>query len=172
MNSVIETILARKSTRHFKKGRIPDEDIRLLAEAAVNAPSGMNRQEWKFVFVHNQEKLTALAAAVGEAMGRDGYNFYEPDCLLIAGAKPLENLSAADCACALENVFLAAESLGIASVWINQLCDAQVNSTVREMLTSLGLPADYVVYGAAALGYSGEDVPKKSRKENCVVIVD
>ena len=171
-NEVIRNIAARRSVRRFTDGRIPEEDIRILGEAAVNAPSGMNRQEWKFVFIRNRDKIKLLADAVGKAMSREGYDFYRPDCLMIASARSLRNLSAADCACALENVFLAAASLGIGSVWINQLCDAQQDGNVKKMLTELGVPEDYTVYGAASLGYPDDSGEKKARKDGCVLIVD
>lgn len=172
MNPVIENIIARKSVRSFVDKRIPDEAISLLGEAAVNAPSGMNRQEWCFVFIRNKEKIAALADAVGKALNRDGYGFYNADTLMIASALPFGSLSAADCSCALQNVFLGAKSMDIGSVWINQLNDAQKDGAVRAMLTEFGVPGDYCVYGTAALGYAAEDMPKRPRKDGRVIIVE
>lgn len=172
MNTVIENIIARRSVRKFTEERIPREHIELLSLAAINAPSGMNRQEWTFVFVQNREKIAALASLTGKALNRENYDLYKPDCFMIASAKPFGSLSAADCACALQNVFLAANSLNIGSVWINQLNDAQENSEVRELLTALGVPEDHRVYGCASLGYSVDNSEKKARKENCVKFVD
>lgn len=172
MNTVIENIIARRSVRKFTEESIPDEHIELLAEAAINAPSGMNRQEWQFIFIKNKEKIATLASLVGEALNRENYDLYKPACYMIACAKPFGNLSAADCACALQNVFLAATSLDIGSVWINQIIDAQVDKKVREYLSSLGIPEDYRVYGSVSLGYSADNSEKKARKENCVKFVD
>ena len=65
----------------------------------------------------------------------------------------------ADCACALENIFLAAHSLGIGSVWINQMqniCDAPA---IREILNDFGVPENHSVFGMAALGYPAPDAP-------------
>ena len=45
-----------------------------------------------------------------------------------------------DCACALENIFLAAKSLGIGSCWINQLGQTCDDPDVRAFLTKLGVP--------------------------------
>ena len=77
-----------------------------------------------------------------------------------------------DNACALENIFLAAHSFGIGSVWINQLqgiCDAPA---IRAVLDELEIPADHVVYGMAALGYPAEAPNKQVVKTGKVRFID
>lgn len=69
-----------------------------------------------------------------------------------------------DCACALENIFLAAKSLGIGSCWINQLRQTCDDPDVRAFLTKLGVPENHKVYGCAALGYASADAPVKEKK--------
>ena len=75
----------------------------------------------------------------------------------------------ADSAAAIENMLLAAASLGIGSCWINQLsytCDAP---EVRAYLKRLGVPTVHKVYGCAALGYNGGKEPAAHpRKEGLV----
>ena len=62
-----------------------------------------------------------------------------------------------DDACALENIFLAAHSYGVGSVWINQLQNICDTPAIRDILNDFGVPADHVVYGMAALGYPDPD---------------
>lgn len=78
-----------------------------------------------------------------------------------------------DCACALENIFLAAKSLGIGSCWINQLGQTCDDPDVRAFLTKLGVPESHKVYGCAALGYAPADAPVKEKKvkEGTVTII-
>ena len=59
-----------------------------------------------------------------------------------------------DNACALENIFLAAHSFCIGSVWINQLRDICEEEEVRDILTDWGIPENHQVFGMAALGLS------------------
>ena len=70
-----------------------------------------------------------------------------------------------DCACAIENMFLAAHSLGIGSCWINQLGTTCDDPEVREFISSLGVPENNKVYGCVALGYAD---PKISLREKMV----
>ena len=46
MNAVMENILTRRSTRAFEKKPIPTEELDQILQAAIYAPSGMNRQTW------------------------------------------------------------------------------------------------------------------------------
>ena len=55
------------------------------------------------------------------------------------------------------NIFLAANSYGVGSVWINQLQNICDTPAIRDILNDFGVPADHVVYGMAALGYPDPD---------------
>ena len=47
--------------------------------------------------------------------------YYHAPTLVIVSNEPTQWWAAMDCACAMQNIFLAAKSLGIGSCWINQL---------------------------------------------------
>jgi nitroreductase len=53
----------------------------------------------------------------------------------------------------MENIMLAAHSMGLGSVWINQINGFSDTPGIKEALENLDLPDNYVVYGAAAIGY-------------------
>lgn len=168
MNNVIQAILSRRSVREFTDRRIADEDLALIAKCAVNAPSARNQQKWHFTVVHDSKAISSLAKAVGAG---DGYCFYSPDALIIASAARDYTFGTQDCACALENIFLAAHALGIGSVWINQLCGTSDEKLIRKELDALGVPADDVVYGVAALGYPAENLAPRPNKDESKIII-
>ena len=91
---------------------------------------------------------------MGEALGNPNYNLYCPAALIIPSN--VEG-GAWDNACAMENIMLAAHSMGVASVWINQLSDTCDDPRVRAMLTELGVPEEHKVFGMAALGYAAAE---------------
>lgn len=171
MNPVIENIFTRTSVRSFTEQEIPEETLRVIAEAGVHAPSGMNRQTWKFTVLTNKAKIAELAAAIGEVLGREGYNFYKPVALIIPSndkfdiTKRETQLGRDDNACALQNIFLAAHSFGIGSVWINQLQGICGHEKIRKLLTGLGIPEEHEVFGMAALGYPNGETHAKPRKD-------
>ena len=53
--NVLEVIASRRSIRKFKDHTVPDEIIRKILTAAIQAPSGKNRQPWRFVVVKGEK---------------------------------------------------------------------------------------------------------------------
>lgn len=173
MNEVMKNLLTRRSTRAFQKQEIPREELEQILQAALYAPSGMNRQTWKFTAIVNQEKIQKLAEVVGKELGRDGYNFYCPSALIIPSNEKESVWGKEDNACALENIFLAAHSFGIGSVWINQLNNQLADRpAVRTLLKEFGIPDTHTVYGIAALGYPASPEKKEVEKNGNYVIIE
>lgn len=172
MNTILENILTRRSTRAFEDKPIPAETLQQILQAAIYAPSGMGRQTWQFTAVTNREKIQALANIVSKELGRDGYNMYSPEVIIIPSNDKESPWGMEDNACALENIFLAAHSFGIGSVWINQLRDICDRPAVRSILTEWGVPTNHVVYGIAALGYPAPAPKKEIQKTGKIVIVE
>ena len=168
MNEVIKNIYTRRSVRMFESKKIPKEMLEVIADVARYAPSGMNRQEWRFTVVQNKDIIGKLATVITNELDRGpDYNFYGADTLIITSAPRDAKYAVEDCACALENMFLAAHSLGIGSVWINQLkgiCDVP---EIRAVLNEINIPAENICNGIAALGYEMTDPKGKvEKKEN------
>ena len=51
-----DAILQRKSIRGYEDKPVPEDKLHAVLEAARMAPSGANRQPWKFVVVRDSEK--------------------------------------------------------------------------------------------------------------------
>ncbi len=158
MNPTIETILKRRSTRSFARKPLKEADLQTIVDCALHAPSGMGRQTWKFTVVENRDKIRKLAKAVGKELGREGYDMYDPEVLIIPSNLKDSPFGIEDNACAMENIYLAAEALEIGCVWINQLRTICQVPQIRAILEELHIPGDHVVYGLAALGYR-DDTP-------------
>jgi len=58
-----ETMRARRSVRHFSPDPVPKELVELAIRAAATAPSGANRQPWKFVAVSHPETKREIRVA-------------------------------------------------------------------------------------------------------------
>jgi hypothetical protein len=54
--NTLEAIEQRRSIRKFKDTPVSDEQLQTILQAAVQAPSGKNRQPWRFVVVKSEEK--------------------------------------------------------------------------------------------------------------------
>lgn len=165
MNETMKTILNRRSVRSFSGEPISDEILKDLADAGMHAPSGMCRKTWKFTVVSNKTVIEKLIKAIEKVLDRPGYNMYNPVALIIPSNERDSKYGREDNACALQNIFLAAESYGVGSVWINQLTGVCDEPEIRAILKEIEIPDSHVVYGLAALGYADPNAPKPTYKE-------
>ena len=167
----LEVLLNRHSTRSFKEQSVEKEKIERLLKAATYAPNGRHLNTWQFTVLQDKEKMNILAKTIVEVLDRDpDYDFYSPDCLIIVSDRRDDVNVLANCACALQNIFLMAEYEGLSSVWINQLKTICDNPKIRKLLTSFGIPEDHLVGGMAAIGY--EDKAANAQKNSINTLVE
>lgn len=165
MNETMKTILKRRSVRSFSSELIAENILKDLTEAAMHAPSGMCRKTWKFTVVTNKDMIERLSRVIAKVLDRPGYNMYNPVALIIPSNERDSKYGREDNACALQNIFLAAESYGVGSVWINQLTGICDTPEVREILNEMEIPESHIVYGLAALGFANPNEPKPEYRE-------
>lgn len=60
---VLGVIAARQSVRSYKADPVPEDVLERLLEGMRLAPSGSNRQPWKFIVVRDRDKIEHLAEA-------------------------------------------------------------------------------------------------------------
>lgn len=168
MNQAMENLLTRRSVRGFTEQSVSASDIEEIVKAGVYAPTGMNLQTRRFTVLTKEEDIKELAQAIGKVLGRDNYNMYCPKVLIIPSNEKDSRFGREDNACALENIFLAAHSLGLGSVWINQLQGICGDPQIRTLLRKYQIPDNHIVYGIAAIGYPAENSTKPACKEQIV----
>ncbi len=59
-----EVVKNRRSIRKFESRPLKDEDLEQIIEAARLAPSGTNRQPWRFVLLKNKEDKGKIAGSI------------------------------------------------------------------------------------------------------------
>ena len=184
----IEAILTRRSTRNYRPDAVEAEKLEQVLNAAKQAPSGGNSQTNHFLVIQNSEVICKLAAMAQEAFARmeiteDTYKslknsitlskrgsyvfcYNAPVLIVVANQKDYGN-NMADCACAIENMMIAANALDLGSCWINQLKWLNEEPEILGYLQGLGLKEDERVYASMALGYAatGDGLPNRKPLE-------
>ncbi len=173
MNEVIKNIKTRRSVRKFSDEQISENILNEIISAGLYAPSAMNTQLWQITVLKNDEKIVELQKAVAKALDRPDYHrFYGAPVFIIVTVPSDYRHGAVDTACVLENMFLAAHSLGVGSVWINQLRDCCDDTDVRMLLTQFGIPENHISFGCAAIGYADCELPKDRENKGIVKMVE
>ena len=137
MNEVLRAILERRSIRKYKPEGVSREEIETVLQAGLYAPSGAGAEPWHFTVITDKRviedfdsRARAAMAESGieriEAMGKASHYrvfFDAPVVILICGEKVLRKpgrhlCALADCSAAIQNMQLAAVSIGLGTCWI------------------------------------------------------
>ncbi len=181
--NILEAIAARRSVRKFKDTLIEEEKLRAILLAAAQAPSGKNRQPWRFIVVKGEKRADlirimkegiAATKSRGEETGSSEWTAkvmeQAPVTVFIfnpQGLRPWQAHSTGQMfddvvdiqsiGGSIQNMLLAAQDLGIGSLW---MCD--VFYAYEELCAWLGEEGEMIA--AVALGYPAETPAARPRK--------
>lgn len=178
-----EAIAFRRSIRKFQDKPIPAETLQAVLTAAIQAPSGKNRQPWRFIVVQGDrraemvrlmregiEEAKAEGRPIGSAEWTTNVMAQAPVTIFVMnpeGKPPWEPHSIDEnfwdvvniqsIGAAIQNMLLAAQDLGLGSLWI---CD--VFSAYERLCEWLGEKGALIA--AVSLGYPAESPAARPRK--------
>ena len=174
-NETMRSILARRSYKTFDSRPISDEAIETIVTAGLYAPTGMNRQPWHFTVIKSREMLERFGAArrslplppgvPPEAAKMFGDPMRNAPLVILVSAKE-GGTSFQDSCLAMENMFIAAASLGIMSGWDHATVMDLFNHD-PQLKTKL-IPEGYVIYAASFFGYPGPSVKDRGERKGTV----
>ena len=118
MNPTLKTIADRRSNRGYKPDQLTADQLDTLLLAAQQAPSASNRQPWFFTVVQNQDVIKEINAEASQILGREGDIFYGAPTVIFLSCDMSSRWGLHDCGCAVQNIALAAEAIGLGSVML------------------------------------------------------
>ncbi len=184
-NATLELIASRRSHRAYAPTPLTQEQIDALLKAAVESPSAVNRQPWHFTVVRNQELLGELNKAVWERMmernpdarsprfaDKDFHVFYHAPCVIFISGMPDFHYTPIDGGIAVENITLAAESMGLGSVILGMPREAFLGNKAEEFRKALQFPEGWDFVIAIAVGIPADTKPAHEVKADRISFVD
>lgn len=164
-----QAIKDRKSVRRFKKLNVPWYLVAECLEAAINAPSSGNVQNWRFVVVRNSELREKIVKICDEQ-----YWLLRAPVLVVVlsdtdrirkmfGVRGEALYAVQNCSSAIQNILLKATELGLGATWIGAFEEIELKQI-------LNIDADVRPQAIIALGYPDEYEEKSKREplENVV----
>ena len=154
---MIQTIAKRSSTRGYTEEKLPEDVLRQLLEAGLQAPTAANKQEVHFSVVDGKNPILAeLEEDKNQLRGgaAPAVNFYfdAPTVIFLSADKEFY-WSPVDAGIAVENIALAAEALGLGSLIIGCVKDALRGEKEDYYAKALGFPEGYRYEVCIAVGY-------------------
>ena len=148
----LEAIYTRYSCREYTDEQVSDEDIKKILDAALCAPTACNTRSWSFIVVKDRETLLKMAGANGtSANALKTANFAVMIvCDMKLTFERCKDYWIIDGAIAGENMCIAANSLGIGSLWLGTYPqEAKVNN----QKALFNLPENIIPHSILAFGY-------------------
>ena len=152
---VFECINTRRSIRNYLDIPVEWDKVGTILEAGRLAPNSGNIQDYNFIVVQDEEKRKTIA----EASLRQHWMSKAPVYIVVCadlkkserfyGVRGNRLYSIQNCAAAIENMLLTANSLGLGACWVGAF-DENVVSRV------LGIPDYARPQAIITIGYSDE----------------
>lgn len=154
-NETLQSIMNRKSIRSFTDQPVPDEAIRLILKAGMSGPSACNCRPWSFIVVKDRDRLNAMADAkkqYSDLLRKAAF------AVLVCGdlnraLHEAPEYWIIDGSAAIQNMILAAHSLGIGSCWVG-IWPREEN--IRPQAELFQLPETALPHSIVAFGYPKE----------------
>lgn len=172
-----DCIKGRRSVRAYTEEPVIKEDVEAVIDAGVWAPSGMNRQPWKFIVIEDKKTIKFISdetkkivpqimPQMGERMKteEDVICYNAPTLVLICTEKDenLGELNLIDSVLAAENMFLKAHDLGLGTCYMGFI--ALLNQK-PDVLAQAGVPEDLELKVPFTLGHPKTQPQKAGRGE-------
>ena len=145
-----EVIRTRRSVREYKKDQIPEGVLKKVLDSARIAPSGSNRQPWKFILIKDTERKKKMVELC------EGQEFVaQAPVLIVACGKNIhynrgkwmgDYSMIVDVAIAVDHLTLSARAEGLGTCWIGSFD----NEGIKKFLN---IPEDVNVVALTPLGY-------------------
>ena len=174
-NQTVDSILNRRSVRKYKSDALTDAQIATLREAALQYPSASNAQPCEVRIVtdralmkeFNQDCLDYVFKPAGRGGSDDpNYSFYFNAPLYIFIFGDSSNwFSKIDSGIMVENIAIAAESMGLGNVIIGCCNPLFKTEAAGKWLETLKVPATHEIVISIAIGVKDESPAAKPRSE-------
>ena len=181
-NPVIETIMSRRSIRAYKDQAVPREILQQIAECGINAPNGMNAQQWEVRIVDNAEWIAAATKSYVESVkgtpsekmvSGEGFKnmFRNAPAVIFIAHKP-GHCTQVDCGLMAGNMVLAAKSLGLGTCCMMGPLGFFSTPEGKDFLSSMKLSEGYELLLCVGIGYPAEEPAAKPRKKEVIEFVE
>ena len=154
-------IHTRRSVREYQNKPVPEELVKELLAAAMQAPSAGNGRPWQFIVITDRELLARLPSLHPNA----AMAAHAALAVLVCGDLKLEPYPGnwtSDCAAATQNLLLATHAKGLGAVWTGVHPNQARIAAFQQLL---GLPEHVVPLALIPIGYPLAPPPQEERFE-------
>ncbi len=161
MNPELNFIFSRRSVRSYTKEDIPAQLLTDLLAAGMAAPSAKAKDPWHFILVQEPSRLRKIAKILPHGrMIR-----HAKAGIIVCGDldqahDQQESYMLQDCSAAIENILLAATTLGLGSCWLGI---HPRKERMKDCSQLFSLPEHIIPIGGISLGWPEKTPETRTR---------
>ncbi len=155
----MKAIFERRSIRKYTSEDISENDEEKLLRAAMAAPSAGNQQPWHFIVIRNRKTMEGIQEFHPYASMLD----HAPLAIVVCAEPGLEKFPGfwpQDCSAATENLLIAAQDMGLGTVWLGVY---PLEDRVEGARKMIGIPESVVPMAIIAVGHPAESKEPSDR---------
>lgn len=187
MNDTLKVIEKRFSCRNFNDEIPTDEELSLIAQAAIQSPSGMNRQGWQVIVVKDKELIEEMdvegmkiladmpdQTLYNRIVARGGLLFYNAPRMIVIAIKEGNPKGAElfDGGIVAQNIVIAAQSLELANLHCGLACLVFAGEKGEEFKQRLQFPEGYECGIAILLGHTDNELAPHVPDQGKITIIE
>ncbi|MBM4090070.1 MAG: nitroreductase family protein [Planctomycetes bacterium] len=161
MNPELTYLFSRRSVRLYASRDVDERLVRDMLEAAMAAPSAVAKDPWDFVVVRDRARLAEIAQGLpnGQMLREAALGIVVCGGLDRAHDHQLSYLLQ-DCSAAIENLLLAANTLGLGACWLGVHPRADRVAHLRALLA---IPDSVIPVSVISVGWPAEHPESRTR---------
>lgn len=169
-------IKGRRSVRAYTTEPVSKEQLDIVLEAGVWAPTGMLREPWRFVIIADKKLIKLVSDETKELVkqnmpplaaqfstDKDIICYDAPMLILLCAKKDPQwaHVNLLDCVLAAQNMFLKAYELGLGTCYMGFV---QFLNNKPEVLRKIGVPENYEMLVPFIIGHpkTAQNASKRS----------
>jgi nitroreductase len=161
MNQDLQFIFSRRSIRKYQNKEVSDQVITDLLEAGMAAPSAVKKDPWHFIVIRERQTLDKMVAFMPNAQMLKQATGAIVVCGDITKAHDQkESYMLQDLSAAVENILLAANTLGLGTCWLGVHPRADRMDNIRALFK---LPDNIIPMCGIAVGWPAEKLKARTR---------
>ena len=148
-----EILLQRHSVRNYNYHPIDDKVVMDIIQYGITAPSGRNKQPWRFVIIKERDKIAAISDI-------SMYNKWMKEAAVLIFILLNDRISydiikdMQSCGAVMQNILLYYTSLGYGTCWIGEFTNSN-KADVRKII-GINNKEEYTIAGLIVVGTEKE----------------
>ena len=152
-NEILDLLRKRRTIRKFKADEVTEEMVEALLEAASVAPNRLDRRPLHYLVIRDVMTKRRIA----EALRVRPYIEQAPVVLAVCGDREISATYELDASAAIENILLAALSLGLGAAWVGSKDSTMWDQTLQALRKATAIPDKIDVVSLVCIGYPDEE---------------